>query len=299
MDGQISKIQRYSTRDGPGLRSTVFAIGCPLSCLWCSNPELMGEGEKLLYHRQLCTGCGACVALSHGAIRLEKDGCVIDREACSNLGECADACYYDAYERVGFTVSAEELAVKLLRDKAFYDQSGGGVTFSGGEPASQAGFFIELAGLLKAEGVHVALDTSGYLPWEQLAPLVDEVELVLFDLKAHDSELHRRFTGADNTLIKENIRRAADIGKDMVIRLVIVPGVNDSVGEIAGRLEFVRSLGEGMRVDILKYHRLGAGKYAALGLRDPMGDTPECPDDTAEYASGLAREMGLAAMIGG
>ena len=281
------------------MRSTVFAVGCPLRCLWCSNPELIGQGGKILYHRKRCSGCGACVKLSAGSIKLTENGCIIDRSLCSNLEQCADACFFDAYERVGLSISAKELSLKLLRDKVFFEQSGGGVTWSGGEPASQADFFIELSKLLKAENVHVALDTSGHLPWEQLKPLAEAVDFVLFDIKAIDSELHKLFTGVDNAMIIENINKLAGIGKIMIARLILVPGVNDSEKEISGRLDLVRCLGGNIRVDILRYHRLGAGKYAAMGLSEPMGDTPECPVETAEYAAKLAADMGLTAIIGG
>jgi len=299
MHGLISKIQGYSTKDGPGVRGTVFAVGCSLRCRWCANPELIQPEAKILYHARRCVRCGACVDVSGGTIRLGEDGCVIDRAACSNLEECAAACFYDAYEHVGVTISAGELAAKLLRDRAFYEQSGGGVTYSGGEAALQADFFLEATKILKSESIHVALDTSGYLPWKMLAPLAEAVDLVLFDIKALDNSVHRRYTGADNRLILENAKRIADMRKEMIVRLIIVPGVNDGEGEIDARLAFARGLGGVVRVDIIKYHRLGAGKYACLGLSDPMESTPECPDAAAERAAKKAADMGLAVTIGG
>jgi len=279
MNGLISKIQKFSTRDGPGIRSTVFAVGCPLSCKWCANPELILAGEKIFRHKDRCTGCGRCAAFTELEAR-------------------AAACFHDAYERVGVTLSARELAEKLLRDQAFYEQSGGGVTYSGGEAALQANFFLETTGILKQEQIHVALDTCGHLPWENLSPLVQAVDLVLFDVKAMDSNLHKQYTGAGNELILENAKKIADTGKEMIARLIIVPGVNDSDEDIEGRLEFARSLGI-LQVDLLGYHRLGAGKYAALGLQDPMASTPECPCETLRRAAKKAANMGLAAFIGG
>ena len=300
MDGFISKIQRYSTKDGPGIRTTVFALGCNLSCKWCSNPELIETGTKILYHPGRCVRCGSCVTLSGGTIRLENAGCVIDRFRCANLAECAEACFYDAYEPVGETISANELTAKLLRDKAFYDQSGGGVTFSGGEPALQADFFLETTKLLKKEDIHVTLDTAGNIPWETLAPLVDVVDLVLYDIKTFDNALHERFKGTGNSLILENARLIADMKKPVIIRLILVPGVNDSEAEIDRRLAFVSDLGKTViRLDILKYHRLGAGKYRQLGLQDPMGDTHECDDDLAALTAQKARSMGLTVCLGG
>ena len=298
MDGFISKIQRYSTKDGPGIRTTVFAVGCNLSCKWCSNPELIGAGPKILYHAELCRHCGACAALSGGAIKLGEGGCIIDRDKCTNFNECAAACFYDAYERIGINMSAEDLAAKLLRDEAFYFSSGGGVTYSGGEPALEAAFFLELSGLLKAKSVHIALDTAGTVAWEILGPLVDAVDLVLYDIKAFDSGLHKKLTGEGNCLILENARKIADMKKPMHVRMILVPGVNDSKEEIENRLAFIRELGAA-RLDILKYHRLGEGKYLALGLEDPMAGTPEATDEDADRVLQKALSMGLIAAIGG
>jgi len=298
MDGFISKIQRYSTKDGPGIRSTVFAVGCNLCCKWCSNPELIGAGPKILYHAERCARCGACVARSGGAIRLGSEGCTIDREKCTNLEECAAACFYNAYEHIGKTITAEDLAAALVRDKAFYDRSGGGVTFSGGEPALQAEFFRDVVALLKKSAIHTALDTAGHIPWESLAPLVEAVDLVLYDIKAFDNALHERYMGVGSRLILENARRIAEMKKPMIVRMILAPGVNDGKEEIENRLAFIRDLGA-QQLDILKYHRLGAGKYKALGRQEPMGDTPEYSNEAADQVLQKARSMGLAATIGG
>jgi len=297
-DGFISKLQRYSTKDGPGVRTTVFAVGCPLSCLWCANPELIGDAAKFLYHPRRCVGCGACVAQSGGTIRLTEEGCDIDRET-ANLEECSVVCYYDAYERIGGIVTVKELVSALLRDKVFYDRSGGGVTFSGGDPGLQAEFFHEVALKLRDSEVHVALDTSGYFPWEKLAPLVAVADLVLYDIKTLNRTLHKRYTGVDNQLILENAIRIADMGKSMTVRMILIPGVNDSEDEISGRLKFVKSLGNHVKLDLLKYHKLGAGKYASLGMIEMMEGTPECSEDLAEHVANLARNMGIAVTIGG
>jgi len=298
MDGFISKLQRYSTKDGPGVRTTVFAVGCPMHCLWCANPELIGDAAKFLYHPRRCVGCGACVAKSGGTIRLTEEGCDIDRDN-ADLEEVSVVCYYDAYEKVGSIVSVGELVSGLLRDKVFYEQSGGGVTFSGGDAGLQAEFFREVALRLKDAEVHVALDTAGYFPWEKLAPLVESVDLVLYDIKALNRTIHKRYTGVDNQLILENALRIADMGKDMTVRMIIVPGVNDSEDEISGRLKFVKNLGSSVKVDILKYHKLGAGKYASLGMIEMMEGTPECSDDMADHAVNLARNMGIEVTVGG
>jgi pyruvate formate lyase activating enzyme len=254
MDGYISKIQRYCTKDGPGIRSTVFAVGCNLRCKWCSNPELI-ETEKEVY-------------------------------------------LHDEDEPIGKNISAEDLVSKLLRDKAFYDQSGGGVTFSGGEPVLQEEFFLEISRLLKEKSVHLALDTAGHFPWHRLQPLVEAVDLILYDIKVFDSNLHERYTGAENHFILENAKRIAEMKKPMIIRMILVPTINDNEEEIENKLLFIRSLGVA-RLDILKYHRLGAGKYLRLGKQEPMCDTPECTDEFADFVKQKALSFGLTARIGG
>jgi pyruvate formate lyase activating enzyme len=299
MNGFISKIQRYSTRDGPGIRSTVFSAGCNLRCKWCSNPELMEGKQKLFYHEERCKGCGNCVPISGGAIQIENGKCIIDRDKYFSFDECAAACFYDAYELTGESICADELAAKLLKDKVFYDQSGGGVTYSGGEPALQADFFLETSKLLKKESVHIALDTAGFIPWRILEPLVKAVDLVLYDIKMFDNALHKQYTDVENMLILENAHRIADMKKTLIIRMILVPGVNDTDEEINSRLAFIRSLGSAvLRLDIIKYHRLAAGKYLRLGLPLPMEDTPECTDETAYQVVQKAIDMGIEANIG-
>jgi len=298
MNGFISKIQRYSTKDGPGVRTTVFAVGCNLNCHWCANPELIDDGVKFLYHPNRCVKCGACVEKSDGTIQLTDEGCIIDRKN-TNLEECSSVCYYDAYERIGEAITANELVDKLLRDKVFYDQSNGGVTFSGGDAVLQADFFHEVALILKSNNVHVALDTAGFFSWEKLEPLIKAVDLILYDIKILDNTQHKYYTGVDNRLILENAIKIADMGKDMIVRMILIPGVNDSESEIVGRLNFVKNLGSKVKLDLLKHHKLGAGKYAGLGLVDPMEQIPACSNDVAEYAENLARNMNIAVTIGG
>ena len=298
MDGFISQIQRYSTKYGPGARSTVFAVGCPLNCLWCATPELIGDCAKFLYHPRRCVACGSCVAQSGSAASLSGD----DLETGLNetdLEESPVVCYYDAYEKVGESISDAELAETLLRDKVFYDQSGGGVTFSGGDPVMQSEFFFEVAMRLKRAEVHVALDTAGYFPWEKLAPLVSVSDLILFDIKLLSRVMHRRYTGVDNQLILENALKIADLGKPMIVRMIMVPGVNDGENEIRGRLSFAKSLGSLVQLDILKYHKLGAGKYASLGMIELMDGTAECSDELAVRVLDLAQKMGINATIDG
>ena len=301
MKGLISQIQHYSTKDGPGIRTTVFFMGCNLHCKWCANPETILPGKKIMYHKQKCMGCGTCVqAAPPSSIRLTEEGCVIDRKLCTNLNDMVEICPYDAYEERGQEIGVEELRRKLNRDIIFYRNSGGGVTFSGGEACLQRDFLLEVMRLLKEDGIHMALDTAGNWEYERVLPLLELADLILYDIKAFDSGLHRACTGVGNERILENARKIAGMKKNMHIRLVLGPGVNDQREDVLERFRFVRSLGDAVRqTDLLPYHRLGVGKYQALGIPYELLETQEYREDQVEELKELAKKERLAVTVGG
>ena len=264
----ISNIQNYSTKDGPGIRTTVFFTGCNLKCVWCSNPELIEPGIKVMYFENRCRRCGKCAETAvNNSIILTESGCEIDREKCTNIEECMEVCSYEAYEKSGYEISAQDLYNKLIRDKIFFEQSGGGVTFSGGEAGLQYEFLSEIGAELQKDNIHTALDTAGLITWEKLEKAINSMNMVLFDIKAYDSRLHRKYTGAGNELILENIKKTAAKNKELIIRMVIVPGMNDNMEDIKKRISFIKELGSAVKqIDILKYHNLGEGKYKSLGM---------------------------------
>ncbi len=264
----ISNIQNYSTKDGPGIRTTVFFTGCNLKCIWCSNPELIEPGIKVMYFENRCRRCGKCAETAvNNSIILTESGCEIDREKCTNIEECMEVCAYEAYEKSGYEISVQDLYNKLIRDKIFFEQSGGGVTFSGGEAGLQYEFLSEIGAELQKDNIHTALDTAGLITWEKLEKAINSMNMVLFDIKAYDSRLHRKYTGAGNELILENIKKTADKNKELIIRMVIVPGMNDNIEDIKKRISFIKELGSAVKqIDILKYHNLGEGKYKSLGM---------------------------------
>ena len=264
----ISNIQNYSTKDGPGIRTTVFFTGCNLKCVWCSNPELIEPGIKVMYFENRCRRCGKCAETAvNNSIILTESGCEIDREKCTNIEECIEVCPYEAYEKSGYEISAQDLYNKLIRDKIFFEQSGGGVTFSGGEAGLQYEFLSEIGAELQKDNIHTALDTAGLITWEKLEKAINSMNMVLFDIKAYDSRLHRKYTGAGNELILENIKKTADKNKELIIRMIIVPGMNDNMEDIKKRISFIKELGSAVKqIDILKYHNLGEGKYKSLGM---------------------------------
>ena len=264
----ISNIQNYSTKDGPGIRTTVFFTGCNLKCVWCSNPELIEPGIKVMYFENRCRRCGKCAETAvNNSIILTESGCEIDREKCTNIEECMEVCAYEAYEKSGYEISVQDLYNKLIRDKIFFEQSGGGVTFSGGEAGLQYEFLSEIGTELQKDNIHTALDTAGLITWEKLEKAINSMNMVLFDIKAYDSRLHRKYTGAGNELILENIKKTAAKNKELIIRMVIVPGMNDNMEDIKKRISFIKELGSAVKqIDILKYHNLGEGKYKSLGM---------------------------------
>ena len=248
--GLISEVQSYSIKDGPGIRSTVFMIGCPLRCKWCCNPELMLPGKKNMHFTE------------------------------NN---------HSFTKEVGYEIDSHVLYEKLMRDKVFYEESDGGVTFSGGEPCLQAEFVNETASYLKHSGIHTALDTCGYVSNEEMMRAIKNMDLILFDLKAFDTKIHERCTGKDNHQILDNLYAIAEKGKDIWIRMVIVPGWNDDLKDVEKRFEVIHSLGSVVkRVDILPYHTLGEGKYARLGIPYPLKGTPYVSDGYLDQLKVLA-----------
>lgn len=301
MLGLVSHIQGYSTKDGPGIRSTVFMMGCNLRCIWCSNPETIQPNIKILYHKRLCQKCGRCVKHAvNNSITLEQDGCIINRELCTNLHEMVDVCPFNAYEKKGEWYTPVELATKLLKDKDYYDISGGGVTFSGGEATLQSAFVFEVTKILKQHQIHVAIDTAGLFDFDEVKPLLELVDLILYDIKTFDATLHKLLIKTDNKIIIDNLYKLSKLNKDLIIRLIVVPTLNDQEDDFIQRLALIADLPNPVKqVDILPYHNLGAGKYEALGLDYSLKDLKEKNTEMILKFYNLSVIMNLNTTIGG
>ena len=266
--GVIYDIQRWSTEDGPGIRTTIFFKGCPLRCAWCCNPEAWTAQPQLgLFHDQ-CRGCAACIsACSQGTARpVEADQVV--QESCRTCGVCVAACPHGARQLFGQRKSAEVILAEVARDRVFHHQSGGGVTFSGGEATSQPRLLQHLAERLGGSGVHLVLETCGHFSWSDNQAALGLMNLVYFDLKHMDNAAHERLTGVGNALILENAVRIARAGIPMVIRLPLLPGQNDTRENLERTARFVTGkLGASVPIELLPYHVLGRHKHPAIGRR--------------------------------
>ena len=266
MNGCIFNIQKFCINDGPGIRTTVFVKGCPLNCAWCHNPESKSAKPELLYSENKCIGCGACaVACKSGAHLFDNGSHTIDRECCTVCGACADVCPTGALEISGYEKSVEDAIAEVMKDKIFYDNSGGGMTVSGGEPMAQFNYTKSLLTLAKEKGLHTAIETCGFAPTERYAEILPLVDLFLFDWKITNPELHKQYTGVDNALIEKNLRYISDNGGKIVLRCPIIPTVNDTEEHFSGIARLANEIDGILSVDIEPYHPLGIGKAERLG----------------------------------
>ncbi|MBI4875514.1 MAG: glycyl-radical enzyme activating protein [Acidobacteria bacterium] len=278
---------RFSLRDGPGIRTTVFLKGCPLRCAWCHNPESQDFGPSLMFNAERCRHCGDCEAV-----------CPHGLAACEVCGRCVEACVAEARQLAGRRVTVAELVAEIERDAIFFDESGGGVTLSGGEPMAQAEFSRAVLAACRARGIHTALDTCGQAPAETLLGVAAHADMVLFDLKAMDSDLHRRYTGVPNHAILANLTALAQAGHAVVVRYPLIPGVNDSAPELQAMADFLRPLGL-RRLDLLPYHGIGIDKYRRLGIPCPLEEFSSPGPERVAQAAGALRSQGLDVRVGG
>jgi len=292
--GIIFNIQRFCTHDGPGIRTTVFVKGCPLSCPWCHNPEGLARDREISFDPTRCIGCRACLeACERGGHEFTPEGEHLRHpEPCVRCGACVETCFAGALEAVGEEKTAREIVDVVLRDKPFYDNSGGGVTLSGGEPLYQPEFSAAVLRICRAEGISNAVETSGATSWTVLEPFLPLVDYWMCDIKHVDPQRHRELTGGDNRQILANVRRLCQEGAAVLLRLPLVPGLNDEEDNLRGFGAFTRETCPSEGLELMPYHRIGQGKYERIDQDYSLKELPEAGDDQIRRAAQLLREGG-------
>jgi pyruvate formate lyase activating enzyme len=291
----ITNIQGFSIHDGPGIRTVIFFKGCPLSCRWCSNPECVSGKLQLGFMETLCQGCGKCLEVCvNNAIRRTEGEHRIDYACCKACGNCKDQCYSGALVRYGESMTVAEAWDAARRDKIFYDESGGGVTVSGGEPLLHPSFVRELFELSRQEQIDTCVETCGCVDSEAFLEVIPVTDHFLFDLKLMDPEAHREHTGQSNDRILKNAALLIEHGVDVLFRQPLVPGINNSIENIEATARFLTSLGRNAaRLQIMPFHRMGQSKYKALNMRYTMDGLGAAEDEQVDAAQKAYVQRGI------
>ncbi|WP_419024568.1 glycyl-radical enzyme activating protein [Emergencia sp.] len=286
--GTIFNIQKMSIHDGPGIRTTVFFKGCPLNCLWCSNPESQKVEKEVACFQSRCVTCGYCAEVCpKGLIEAQPPFEITNREECDLCEICVKECCTNAKKVVGEDYTVDELLKEIMKDKSFYDSSGGGVTFSGGEPLMQSAFLKEILAACRENGVHTAIETTGMTDTDSLIETAALLDLIFYDVKHMDDETHRDITGVSNERIIANLAALAKAHDNIVVRIPVIPGINDSTENLRKTADYAASLNI-PSIELLPYHNLGEVKYGQLGREYALADTQK---PSEERMNALADEM--------
>lgn len=296
--GIVFDIQRFSVHDGPGIRTTVFLKGCPLGCLWCHNPESQRMQPVLSFEREICVMCGGCVKECSRNTQSIVDGeRVIRRELCVGCGNCVDACNTNALVLKGQTMTVEEVLREVLRDELLYRKSGGGVTISGGEPLMQPVFTLSILRRVKEQNLHTAIETCGHAKWDTFERVLEVTDLVIYDVKHMDSIQHKKLVGVGNELILQNLKKVMKRKKEVLVRIPLIPDINDSDENLRKSAEFMRRLGiEG--VELIPYHEFAATKYELLGRDYVLRGLKAYTSEQLEQKRQRLEKLGIKAVIG-
>lgn len=298
-NGLVFNTQRYSIHDGPGIRTIVFVKGCPLHCIWCDNPEGQKSRPEIVFFADRCFGCSDCVEACSKLALLDQKGTIqILRDKCDLCGECIRACTSGALQQIGRTMTVAEVMEEVEKDRAFYEISGGGMTVSGGEPTMQPSFVEALLSVAQERGINTALETCGETQWPILERLLKFTDLVLYDIKAMDERVHKRLVGTSNAQILSNAAKAAEY-RPLIVRVPVVPGMNDSEENIRAVAAFARRLKGVKEIHLLSYHRLGESKYPRLSIDYKIQGLAPPSQVLMHELEGIVSSYGLIVRIGG
>lgn len=300
--GLIFKFQRHALHDGPGIRTLVFFKGCPLRCLWCFNPESQEKNIEVVHYEEKCIGCNLCLKVCPipGAIEVENGKKKINRFLCNNCAKCTKVCMTGGMTAIGSYKEVDEVFAVIEKDRIFYENSGGGVTLSGGEVTLQGSFATKLLKKCKEKGIHTAIETCGFTKWENFQKILQYTDLVFFDIKVIDSQKHKEYTGVSNDLILDNARKIANLGVPLVIRIPIIPGYTDSDNNLLGIAKFIKEELKGVkRIDVLPYEQIGISKYKRLGRKYFLESVDPPSKSHMEQVKEIFKSYGFNVQIGG
>ncbi len=299
--GLIFDIKRYAIHDGPGIRTTVFFKGCPLRCQWCQNPEGQESTPEIMVRSERCVEeCQDCVSqCPKGAISKDGEVILVDQSKCDFCAKCSEVCVYEAIDIIGREVEVQDVVDEMEKDRIFFDESGGGISFSGGEPLMQLDFLSALLEEVKKREIRITVDTCGYAPFDVFDRIRENVDLFLYDIKIMRDKKHKEYTGVSNQIIIENLRKLSEKGANIAIRIPIIPGVNDDEENIQSIAKFLLSLDNIKHINLLPFHRGGIEKYKRLGKKIQAKAVPPPSSEKIEGIKKMLEDSGFLVKTGG